>query len=95
MSLVAIPLFGVIKGDQDRQGPRATGEGEVDEHGEDDPLVALSPCCEGVRGAHGVAVPRLAINVRPGVGDDRVIAGHDDRGIGGQEQDDLSGQATG
>ena len=90
--LAAVVLLGAVQGDQDRQGPGADGEGEADQDGEHDPLVAVPPGGEGVRGADRVAMAGLAEDVGAGMGDDRVIAGQDDRGVGGEERDDVPGQ---
>jgi hypothetical protein len=47
---------------------------KVDEDGEDDPLVAVPPSREGVRGADRVAMQCLAVDMGTGMGNHRVVA---------------------
>jgi hypothetical protein len=88
--LASVASLGVVKGDQYGQGPGAVGEGEADEHGEHNPLVAIPPSRKGVRRPNGVTVAVLAVDVGFGVGDDRVVADQDDRGISGEQGDEMS-----
>ena len=83
-----------VQGDEHRQGPGPDGEGKADQDGEDDPLVAVAPGGEGVRGSERVAMPGLAEDVLAGVGEDRVVADQDHFGVGRQQGDDAPGQGT-
>jgi hypothetical protein len=88
--LTLVASLGAVKGDQYGQGPGTVGEGETDEHGEHDPLVVIPPSRKGVRRPNGVTVAILAVDVGPGVGDDGVVTDQDDRGISGEQGDEVS-----
>ena len=80
--------------DEHGQRPGAGGEGEADQDGEDDPLVAVPPGGEGVGRADGVAVPGLAVHRAAGVAADGVVADEQHRRVGGQAGDDQPGQGA-
>ena len=89
-----VVLLGLIEGDQDGQRPGPVGEGEADEDGEHDPLVAVLPGGEGVRGTDRIAVPGLAVDVGPGVPEDGVVADEDDREVLREQGEDPSCQGA-
>jgi len=82
--LTAVGFLGLVEGDQDGQRPRAGGEWEANKHGEYDPFVAVPPCRVGMRRANRIAMSVLAKDVRPGMGDDCIVASQNDGSILGQ-----------
>ena len=57
-----VVLRGAVQGDQHRQRPGPGGGREADQHGQDDPLVAVAVGGVAVAGADGVPVPGLAVH---------------------------------
>jgi hypothetical protein len=80
----AIILDGPIEVDQDRPSPGPGGEGEADRHGQDDPLVTVSPGGVAGGGSDRVAVTGLAVDLLAGMAIDGVVADEEDRAIGDQ-----------
>ena len=88
----AVPLLGAIQGDQDRQGPRAPGEGELHQQGQHDPLVPPTEGGVAVGRAHGVAVAALAVDLFAFVLGHGVVAGHGHRAAGEPAAQQVAGQ---
>jgi hypothetical protein len=93
---VAFPVvfLGAVEVDEDRQGPRARGEGEADEDREDDPLMAVASSGVGVRGPNGVPMTGLAVNRPPGVPVDGVVADQGHGTFGEKAVEQETNQAT-
>ena len=77
---------------QDRQRPGACGEGEADEDGEGDPLVAVTPDGVGVAAADRVAVAGLAVDLTAGVAVHGVVTDQHDRPVGDEGVQQQAGQ---
>ena len=90
-AVLSVPLFGAIQGGQDRQGPGADGEGERHQDGQNHPLVPPAKGGVGVRRAHGVAVPRLAVNVLAFVFGHGVVARQGHGAVGQPVTQDVAG----
>jgi hypothetical protein len=91
---LAILLGGAVQINQHRQGPQPGGEREADQHGQDDPLMAVTPSGEGVAGAYRVAVPGLAIDLLALMAIDGVVADEGD-GSGGEPVADEEARRMG
>lgn len=80
----AVVLGRPVQVDEHRHRPRAGGEREFDEYGEDDPLVAVTPGGAAVGRADGVPGPGLATHLRPLVTIDGVVSDLTHRPVGAE-----------
>jgi len=94
-AMFTVPLGGPIQGHQHGQRPGARREGELDQHGQDDPLVPPPPGGIAVRRADRVAVAALAVDLRAAVLIDGIVAGQRDGLAGGDAAKDGAGQGVG
>src|SRR5262249_23743993 len=88
-----------VKADQHGQGPGPAGKWELDQDGQDDPLVPPAPGGVAVAGADRVAVAGLAVDLPAGGLGDGVIADQADPPLGpeglGREAAQDGGQGQG
>jgi hypothetical protein len=88
--------FGIaVEVDQDRQSPASCGEGEFDEDGQDDPLVAVPPGRVGMSGPDRIAVSSLAIDLGSSVPIDGVVPDENDGSSGNELSEEECSQKTG
>jgi hypothetical protein len=86
--LLPVFLLGPVQRHQQGQRPGPGGEGEADEHRQDDPLVPPAERGERVGGADGVAMAALAVDVGAGVLGDGVVASQRDGAFGRESGED-------